>query len=206
MAKSIIIIKINKNFPREIQMQITAQEMKKSIEKIYKQLDKVSPVNFDCGTLCNSVCCAYDEDDYQNKDLALYLLPGEELIYEDNEYFQLYYINPRELDYPYTWKDPVYLVECTNPPNCDRKKRPIQCRTFPLIPHITKGKLHLILDKHEFPYQCPIIEENIKLNEDFIEETYKVWKKLITNPQVYDLIEFDSRRRNNKRIEYKIIK
>lgn len=201
------IIKRIKLNNREDTMEITAKEMKKSIEKIYEELDKVTPVNFDCGKLCNSVCCAYDEDDYRNKDLALYLLPGEELIYEDNEYFKLYYVDPRELDYPYTWKEPVFLVECTNPPHCDRKKRPIQCRTFPLIPHISKkGRLQLIFDKNEFPYQCPIIEENIKLNETFIETTYKIWKKLITNPQVYDLIEFDSRRRENRRTKYKKIR
>ena len=30
-------------------MEITAKEMKKSIEKIYRRLDEVTPVDFDCG-------------------------------------------------------------------------------------------------------------------------------------------------------------
>lgn len=187
-------------------MEITAEEMKKSIQKIYETLDKVTPVDFDCGTLCGEVCCVYDEGEYRNKDLVLYLLPGEELMYEDSDYFDLYYIDSKDLDYPRAWKDDVFIVECSNPPHCDRSIRPIQCRTFPLLPHISKdGKLHLILDENEFPYECPIIRDNIKLNEDFINVTYNVWKKLITNPMVKALIIFDSRRRDNKRKGYEII-
>ena len=59
-------------------MEITASEMKRSIEKIYQRLDKVTPVDFDCGKLCDEVCCVYDAEDYRNEELALYLLPGEE--------------------------------------------------------------------------------------------------------------------------------
>ena len=33
-------------------MEITAREMKKSIERIYERLEKVTPVDFDCGKLC----------------------------------------------------------------------------------------------------------------------------------------------------------
>ena len=187
-------------------MEITAEQMKESIRKIYQKLDEVSPVDFDCGQLCNSVCCAYDEDDYRNKDLVLYLLPGEELMYDDSDYFDLYYVNPKELDYPYTWTDDVWIVECRNPPACDRSIRPIQCRTFPLIPHISKdGKLHLILDETEFPYECPIIRDNIKLNENFIKVTYEVWQSLINHPMVHDLVSLDSRRRDNRRTGYQVI-
>ena len=70
-------------------MQISAEEMKKSIKKMYEMLDEVTPVDFDCGTLCGEVCCVYDEGEYRNKDLVLYLLPGEELMYEDSDYFEV---------------------------------------------------------------------------------------------------------------------
>jgi len=187
-------------------MEISAEEMKKSIKKMYDMLDEVTPVDFDCGTLCGEVCCVYDDGEYCNKDLVLYLLPGEELMYEDSDYFEVYYINPKELDYPRSWKDDVFIVECNNPPHCDRSIRPIQCRTFPLVPHISKeGQFHLILDENEFPYECPIIRDNIKLNDDFVQVTYDVWKILISNPNVYSLILFDSRRRDNKRKGYEIV-
>ena len=48
-------------------MEISADEMKKSIEKIYQRLDNVTPVDFDCGKLCGEVCCVYDAEDYRNE-------------------------------------------------------------------------------------------------------------------------------------------
>ncbi len=187
-------------------MEVTAEEMKNTIRKIYDELDKVSPVDFDCGKLCGEVCCVYDEEDYRNEDLALYLIPGEELMYEDSDSFELYCLNPKEVKYPYSWKDSVYLVKCKNPPKCDRDIRPIQCRTFPLIPHITKkGDFHLIFDESEFPYKCPIIHDDIRLNDDFITVTYNIWCILITNPLVYDLVAMDSRLRDNRKVDYQIV-
>ena len=187
-------------------MEITAQEMKRTIQKIYQRLDEVTPVDFDCGKLCGEVCCVYDADETQTEELVLYLLPGEELMYEDSPDFELYYMDSSEIRYPHSWKDNIYLVKCKNPPRCDRSIRPIQCRTFPLVPHISKnGEFHLVLDETEFPYECPIIRDHIKLNENFINVTYEIWKMLISNPLVYDLVDMDSKDRDRRTSKYKII-
>ena len=187
-------------------MEITAQEMKRTIKKIYQRLDEVTPVDFDCGKLCGEVCCVYDADETHTEELVLYLLPGEELMYEDSPDFELYYMDSSEIRYPHSWKDNIYLVKCKNPPRCDRSIRPIQCRTFPLVPHISKnGEFHLVLDETEFPYECPIIRDHIKLNDDFINVTYKIWKMLISNPLVYDLVDMDSKDRDRRTSEYKIM-
>jgi Fe-S-cluster containining protein len=187
-------------------MEINANEMKKTIKEIYSKLDKVSPVNFDCGKLCGEVCCVYDNENEDSEELVLYLLPGEELMYEDSDSFELYYVDYREIKYPPSWKNQAYLVRCINPPKCDRSIRPIQCRTFPLIPHLTKnGEFHLVFDEHEFPYECPIIHKNIKINDDFIKVTYDVWMRLLSNPLVYDLVDMDSRIRDNRKTDYEII-
>lgn len=187
-------------------MEITAEEMKKSIKRIYERLDEVSPVDFDCGKLCDEVCCVYDANKTHEEELVLYLLPGEELMYEDSEEFELYFMDSSEIKYPHSWKDNIYLVKCKNPPRCDRSIRPIQCRTFPLVPHISKdGEFHLVLDETEFPYECPIIRDHIKLNEDFIRITFEIWKKLITNPLVYDLVDMDSKDRDKRTSTYKTV-
>lgn len=187
-------------------MEITANEMKETIKEIYDKLEEVSPVDFDCGKLCGEVCCVYDNENEDSEELVLYLLPGEELMYEDSDSFELYYVDYREIKYPRSWKNQAYLVRCINPPNCNRSIRPIQCRTFPLIPHLTKhGEFHLVFDEHEFPYECPIIHENIKLNDDFIKVTYDVWMMLLSNPLVYDLVDMDSRIRDNRKMNYEII-
>ena len=187
-------------------MEITAQEMKRTIQKIYQRLDEVTPVDFDCGKLCGEVCCVYDADETHTEELVLYLLPGEELMYEDSPDFELYYMDSSESRYPHSWKDNIYLVKCKNPPRCDRSIRPIQCRTFPLVPHISKnGEFHLVLDETEFPYECPIIRDHIKLNENFINVTYEIWKMLISNPLVYDLVDMDSKDRDRRTTKYKIM-
>ncbi|OWT32930.1 hypothetical protein BGI41_05055 [Methanobrevibacter sp. 87.7] len=182
-------------------MKNTKKSMIKNIKKIYKTLDKVSPADYDCGKLCNEICCVYDKYNTDN-EVGLYLLPGEELIYEDDDKdFELYYIPPDETEYNYD----LYLVKCVNPPHCKREIRPIQCRTFPLIPHIEDNKFHLIIDENEFPYICPLIHDENKLNKDFIETTYKVWNVLIKNPAVYDLIKLDSQRRIKDKDDYTIV-
>lgn len=187
-------------------MEISKNEMKEYIKKIYERLDKVSPVDFDCGKLCGEICCVYDKNDSNTEEVAIYLIPCEELMYEEIDSFELYYIDSKDIKYPHSWKNKIYLVKCINPPRCDRKIRPIQCRTFPLIPHISKnGEFHLILDENEFPYKCSIVNNNIKLNENFIKETYNVWKLLINNPLIYDLIDMDSRSRDNRKTNYDIV-
>ena len=180
---------------------------KELIEKIYELLDGVSPVDFDCGKLCGEICCVYDGEDYANDDLIIYLLPGEEKIVKSSDNFELIYIEDAgEVKYPFSWKSGVYGLKCLNPPRCQREIRPIQCRTFPLIPHINKDdELLLIFDESEFPYECSLIHDNIELNYDFIQKTYWAWEILTRNKLVYDLISMDSRKRDNRRTDYEII-
>ncbi len=187
-------------------MEITAEEMKKSMQKIYDRLDAVSPVDFDCGSLCGEACCVYDVETDPDADLILSLLPGEELMYEDDKSFELYYFNRDEIGYPASWGSEVFLVKCKNPPKCNRKIRPIQCRTFPLVPHLTEdGRFHLVLDETEFPYECPIASQKMEFNNDFLAETLDVWKMLLSNPLVYDLVEMDSKERDKRTKDYRIM-
>ena len=65
---------------------------------------------------------------------------------------------------------------------------------------------YLIFDESQYPYKCPSINENIELNEDFINETYKAWRFLLKNKLIYDLVDMDSRKRENKKIKYRKIK
>lgn len=180
---------------------------KELIEKIHEKLNEVSPVDYDCGKLCGEICCTYDDETYSNNDLIIYLLPGEEVLYDSSESFELIHYDINEINYPHSWKNGVYTVRCINPPNCEREIRPIQCRTFPLIPHIDKNNhFYLIFDESQYPYKCPLINKNIELNEDFINETYKAWRFLLKNRLIYDLVDMDSRKRENKKIKYKKIK
>ena len=45
---------------------------------------------------------------------------------------------------------------------------------------------------------------NVQL-DDFLTETFEVWKTLIKNPLVYDFVDMDSRRRENRKIDFEIV-
>lgn len=71
--------------------------------------------------------------------------------------------------------------------------RPLQCRVFPLTPHLDQyGQLYMIYQSGQLPYKCPLIHEKIKLNEDFLKANYTVWKHLLRDPLIFDLVEMDS--------------
>ncbi|MDO4485331.1 MAG: hypothetical protein Q4C46_01925 [Bacillota bacterium] len=168
-------------------------------------MDKVSPINDDCGLLCGAACCTCESergvtdkaganDCNADFSMGLYLLPGEEKLFSgDEDWLSWGWIMAEEYEFPESWHGKVYFLQCNTAPVCDRKKRPLQCRTFPLAPHIDEdGNLLLIYHSGRLPYSCPLITERIKLNESFIKATYTAWKHLMSDPLIYDLIEMDS--------------
>lgn len=175
---------------------------------IYRLLDRVNPIDGDCGRLCGAACCTstYEPDDIEftaegdvNADnyMGLYLLPGEEKVHDKNsDWIDWGHIMAEEYDFPESWEGRVYFIQCRNAPDCTREKRPIQCRTFPLAPHIDEnGIFHMIMNCDELPYSCPLIDNEsgeYKLNEDFVQATYTVWKHLLRDPQISDLVLMDS--------------
>ena len=174
--------------------------MKSTIRKstflaIYRLLDKVSPVPFDCGQMCSAACCTCGKED---ESLGMYLLPGEHKVYsKEDTWLSWSYEYAEDMDFPESWKGKVYFVRCNNPPHCSREKRPMQCRTFPLTPHIDEcGELTLIPNDSELPYYCPLLDNIDELEEDFIKATLTCWKHLIRDPLIYDLVKYDSELRN----------
>jgi len=158
--------------------------------KIYQILDKATPLKEDCGKICGKLCCKQD-----NEDLGMYLLPGEETMLDRSEKWLVWNEHdPIDYDFPPSWTEKVFFVRCLG--DCPREKRPIQCRTFPLAPHLTKeGTLALIRETLPLPYQCPLIEKRIPLEKDFILAVYQAWSKLIQDSRIYDLVKFDSQER-----------
>ena len=185
--------------------------MKSTITKttyraIYKLLDLVSPVDFDCGILCGAACCLCDYepedieytaagDENADKYMGLMLLPGEEKVFDksDDEWISWGSLLAEDYDYPESWHGRVPFIQCRTVPLCRREKRPIQCRTFPLSPHIDEdGILHMIICADELPYECPLITDFVRLNDDFIKATYTCWKHLLRDSKILDLVMMDS--------------
>ena len=172
---------------------------KSTYQAIYRLLDRVSPLPGDCGKLCGAACCTVEGE----SEMGIYLLPGEDKIHDKSDPWLKWTTEDAEnYEFPDSWRGKVFFVRCTTPPICPREKRPIQCRTYPLIPHIyADGELDLMYNDALVPYKCPIIEEEMPLEERFVKATYTVWKRLITDPLIYDLIRSDSIAREEAALE-----
>jgi hypothetical protein len=164
--------------------------MKEIYQKIYSTLDEVTPLKTDCGLLCNKACC-----DSLTGTMGMYLLPNENLMFDDDANWLTWdKQDPEEFCFPYSFKEPVYFINCIKP--CPRDKRPLQCRTFPLAPYLDgDGILYMIKENIELPYQCPLLEPQVELEADFIEKVFLAWSELIQYPLIYDLVEYDSQDR-----------
>ncbi len=183
--------------------------MRSIFEKIYEELNHVSPLSFDCGTLCGAVCCRNwsegdsDRDCVTDKDGVavdgrIYLLPGEESLHDrGDDWLRWKEISAKDEGFPASWLDRVFCVNCKGPEYCKRDLRPIQCRTFPLAPHLSAdGRLFMVYYDMELPYHCPILEQGIDLEPDFAAATLRAWKCLINeDSRIYDLVYQDSRER-----------
>ena len=166
---------------------------KSDFEEIYRLLDSVSPLDCDCGKLCGAACCTKGDD----PDMGIYLLPGEEKMFERNEDWMIWTTERAEdYDFPDSWRGAVHFIRCKTPPVCPRERRPIQCRSYPLLPHLSEdGELSLVYNDFDTPYRCPLIEEEIPLNDDFVSVTLEAWRRLTEDPLIRDLVRMDSRAR-----------
>lgn len=164
---------------------------------IYEMLDRVNPVPYDCGASCASVCCR-DDSFVSGEEPYIYLLPGEkEYLESAGCTMKIIRQMRREHDLPATYGKYVYLLCCSGPESCDRRFRPIQCRTFPLTPHIKKsGELTMIYYDEDLPYVCPLIKEKTALSGDFVRVTQEAWNMLIEDDAIRDLVIYDSGRRD----------
>lgn len=171
---------------------IKGSTRKRTFKAIYRLLDRVSPVPFDCGAICGSACCTAAEHD---ESLGIMLLPGEEKIHDrKDDWLSWEALITNEYEFPESWQGKVWFVRCKTPPVCPRHLRPIQCRTFPLMPYLDRdGSLHMVLNDQELPYVCPMITDEVELDERFVKATETVWKHLIRDPLIYDLVWNDSR-------------
>ena len=162
---------------------------------IYRLLDRVSPVPFDCGSICGAVCCTAAAAD---EELGIMLLPGEEKIHDRHaDWLDWDTLSTDEFELPDAWDGKVYFVRCKTPPHCPRNMRPIQCRSFPILPHLDEdGNLSMVFNDYELPYLCPMIEDETELDDRFVKATQTVWKHLIRDPQIYALVWGESRGRD----------
>lgn len=153
---------------------------KQDFEKVYALLD-VTPLEFDCGTLCGKLCCREYEP-----GVGMYLLPGEEQMFSMEEpWLRWAFVKAGEHDFPPDWKDDVAFIMCNS--DCPRDKRPVQCRTFPLMPYLTpEGEIQVKLDALSGILICPLVKQphTYPLKPEFYTAVLSAWRILIRDPLI----------------------
>lgn len=142
---------------------------------LYRLLDKTTPLKVDCGKLCGGACCDGDGES------GMYLFPFEEVMYDGSENWLKIY----DSNFIFNNK-PVKIAICDG--TCERKKRPLSCRIFPLF----------IDDNNEICLDirgrgvCPLVQAKIPLDEynpEFIKNVSRVFKILNNVPITRDYVE-----------------
>jgi len=106
---------------------------------IYNYLNDATPLPFDCGKLCGRRCCKGDG--------GMYLFPGEEVMHKKT------FLNITDSAFTYCGKA-VLFAACEG--ICEREKRPLSCRIFPLFPYLKRGQdLRIITDPRAYAI-CPL--------------------------------------------------
>ncbi|HHY44257.1 MAG TPA: hypothetical protein GX512_00910 [Firmicutes bacterium] len=163
---------------------------KEDFKRVYRLLD-IPAIEGDCGALCGHRCCQEYEP-----GVGMYLLPGEELMFSGRErWLRWSYKSAKHHDFPESWKGLVAFVMCNG--TCPREKRPVQCRTFPLMPYISpQGQLSMRLDTLTGSLICPLVSnpERHPLKEEFLERALEAWSILIRDPLIRDDVVQQSRK------------
>jgi len=149
----------------------------KDYEYIYRKLNNRTPVKGDCGMLCNGRCCS----DEECEGLGMYLFPGEEEMFINESGFEIdeseFEVNGRK----------TKILYCDG--SCDRKKRPLSCRIFPLFPYISvTGEIKVIKDIRSKSI-CPLYEADLKdFSHTFIRGVFHIGKLLSEDKEGFDFL------------------
>lgn len=130
------------------------------LKSCYSVLRRTTPLDFDCGKICNGKCCKGDEK------TGMLLFPGEEGFIDPN-------INVIETVNGHK------LAVCNG--SCDRNKRPLACRIYPLFPLPSEdGKMNVIFDLRA---DCPLSNGEYEFSRGFFKSVRRVGKYLLLNEE-----------------------
>lgn len=139
--------------------------MKKEIviESCYSLLRNVTPLQFDCGKICNGKCCKGDDK------TGMLLFPGEKSLVDSS-------INIKSDD------DGNELAICNG--SCNRNYRPLSCRIYPLFPIIKNENgtqsIEVVLDPRA---DCPLVSGEYSFTPKFLKAVKRVGKYLLLNEE-----------------------
>jgi hypothetical protein len=133
------------------------------IETCYSLLRNVTPLEYDCGEICNGKCCKGDGK------TGMLLFPGEENLIDP----QINIIKNERGD---------SLAVCNG--TCDRNKRPLACRIYPIFPIIKKDEVGEYIEvDFDSRADCPLVKGDYEITRDFVKKVKRVGKYLLLNEE-----------------------
>ncbi len=161
--------------------------VKMSAEKFYRAVYNIigdeTPLEVDCGKLCSGACCSVSDE-----ITGMYLFPFEGAMYKNMPSWGKIY----DTDFSYN-KKYVDLFTCTG--TCDRARRPLSCRIFPLVAYIdTDGKMDIRMDIRGRG-MCPLASAMRKedLSQSFVKKVTLAMKLCMANREVRQFLYAQSR-------------
>ncbi len=136
------------------------------LETCYDLFRNNTPLAFDCGKICSGKCCKGDEK------TGMLLFPGEETLVD------------KEMEIIANNSGDKFAV-CNG--KCDRYRRPLACRIYPLFPVIRsngeKDYIDVIFDSRA---DCPLVCGDFKIENRFRKSVKRVGKYLLLNKETAD--------------------
>ncbi|HPF56140.1 MAG TPA: hypothetical protein PLV03_06335 [Clostridiales bacterium] len=105
-------------------------------EKAYALLDDLTPIQADCGELCNKQCCKGGDED------GMILFPYEKEFLDGQRFLK------------FSEKDGFETAVCKG--RCKREWRPMACRIYPFVP-VFKGDSIEVQPDPRATYICPLV-------------------------------------------------
>ncbi len=138
------------------------------LSRAWALTENVTPLVQDCGALCGAQCCAADEDGQG----GVFLFPGEEQLIGDADWARIERTDAL---------GGCLMLTCAG--RCDRAKRPLGCRIFPLTPVPLKGGgWGVRIDRRSFA-MCPLAQSGKRgLSPAFVEAVSQVVNELAQDP------------------------
>lgn len=149
--------------------------MNNLLERAYALLETCTPLTADCGEVCGGRCCRESADSE-----GMLLFPGEETLLAADGFC----IRPA---------DGGYLLTCSG--TCDRSRRPLACRIFPLFPYVTvDGHIKAVYDPRGYR-MCPLVREcaHVPLDRDFVRAVRRAGRLLMADPAQAAFLRQNSR-------------
>lgn len=133
------------------------------LESCYSLLRNVTPLDYDCGKLCQGKCCKGDDK------TGMLLFPGEENLIDKS--MEIVVVDGGHK-----------IAVCKG--ECDRNKRPLACRIYPIFPVIKQDSngeyIETVFDSRA---DCPLTSGEFKITRSFVKAVKRVGKFLLLNEE-----------------------